>query len=133
MKDKHYQNIFEEFKVYFSFLSDSVISWAPKGENTIIIDLKDGTQVIYNHKLNTIRNVLQYRRGNEDDWKREFSSRLIEKMADRGFDQSYLSEISGISQTNISNYIKKKNIPSVIAIEKIAYALQCPIEYFIKF
>lgn len=129
---KNYDQFFEGFKLHFPSISCGTVKWEPKGKSSILVYLSDGTKVIYNHKLNCLRNVLEYE-GTEDEWKREFSFKLVELMADKGLDQLSLSELSGISQVSISNYINGRSIPNGYKIEKIARALKCSVRDLIVF
>ena len=54
-------------------------------------------------------------------------------MADKGCDQTYLSEISNISQQSISNYLNKKAIPNCYTASKLAKALGCTVSELIDF
>lgn len=127
-----YEQLFDEFKLYFPWLTDNVDSWTSNGPNTILIKMFDGKEIEYNHNFKSIKNVVDYN-GTEDDWRREFSNKLIEKMADKGFDQSYLSELSGVSQVSISKYINRKAMPSGFVIDRLAEALECSVSDLIDF
>lgn len=117
-------NIFEKFEMSYPPIAEQVESWERKGRSSILATLKDGSVIEYNELLDTIRNVVPYD-GNEESWKREFSHRLIVKMEERGFDQTYLAEVSGVSNQSISNYIHRKSIPTGFVIDKLARALRC--------
>lgn len=124
MKEKHFDYVYEGFKKDHHYSDDDIEDWWPIGANAIIAVLKDGTKLEYHHMLRTIRKVPTYT-GSEEEWRREFSRRLSFEMYERGFDQTYLAEKSGISQVSISNYIKRKTTPSAYAVDRMARALGC--------
>lgn len=132
MRKDNYDAIYQNFKTYYPFLGSAVVSWSPDGPNSIIAELSDGSILEYNDRLRSFRTVREFD-GTEESWKREFSSKLIKMMADKGCDQTYLSEISNISQQSISNYINKKAIPNCYTVFKISQALGCTVSELIDF
>ena len=124
MKEKHFDYVYEGFKKDHHYSDDDIEDWWPIGANAIIAVLKDGTKLEYHHMLRTIRKVPTYT-GSEEEWRREFSRRLSFERYERGYDQTYLAEVSGISQTNISRYIHRKVTPSAYAVDRMARALGC--------
>lgn len=127
-----YDEIYMNFKTYYPFLDAEVNSWSPNGINSIIAELSDGTVIEYNDSLRSFRTVRKFD-GTEESWKTEFASKLIKLMSDKGCDQTYLSEISNISQQSISNYLHKKAIPNCYAVSKLAKALGCTVSELIDF
>ena len=124
MKEKHYKYVYEGFKMNHHYKESEIEDWWPIGANSIIVQMRDGTKLEYHHMLKTLREVPEYN-GSEEEWRREFSRRLSFEMYERGFDQTYLAEKSGISQVSISNYIKRKTTPSAYAVDRMARALGC--------
>ena len=132
MEKDTYDAIYQNFKTYYPFLGSAVVSWSPNGPNSIIAELSDGSILEYNDRLHSFRTVREFD-GTKESWKREFSSKLIKMMADKGCDQIYLSEISDISQQSISNYLNKKAIPNCYTASKLAKALGCTVSELIDF
>ena len=124
MKEKHFDYVYKDFKKDHHYSDDDIVDWWPIGANAIIAVLKDGTKLEYHHMLRTVRKVPTYN-GSEEEWRREFSRRLSFEMYERGFDQTYLAEASGISQTAISKYLHRKTTPSAYAVDRMARALGC--------
>ena len=116
--------ILRMFEMFYPATYNRAVSFEESGPNSVIAILEDGTRSEYNNLLRTIRNVIPYD-GAEESWKREFSHRLVEKMMERGFDQTSLEEASGLSHQSISCYIHRKKIPTGFAIDKLARALNC--------
>ena len=127
-----YDEIYMNFKAYYPFLDEEVSSWSPNGLNSIIAELLDGTIIEYNDALRSFRTVRKFD-GTEDSWKREFASKLIKMMANKGCDQTYLSEISGVSQVSISKYLNKKAIPNCYTVFKLSKALGCNVSDLMDF
>lgn len=124
--------IYDRFAVSFPKFEECVISWEPKGKNSITLVLDDGCTWEYNILLDAIRQVHLYD-GTEESYKRGFSYRLADMMVDKGFDQTHLSEVSGVSQQSISNYIHKKSLPTIYVLDKLARALDCSVSDLIDF
>lgn len=61
---------------------------------------------------------------------KDFSIRLSKIMGEKGISQRELSEISGINETRISNYVIGRQIPRVARMCWIAQCLKVPAEYF---
>ena len=61
----------------------------------------------------------------EEEYKRELGIRLRQMMEHRGVTQIDLSEMTGLSQAQISSYITGKVSPSFYIIDRIAKALDC--------
>lgn len=132
MSQSRIDDIISNFKIYFPSIAAQMVSGYLTDDNSLVAELKDGSKVIFNDKLCSVRNVIEYQ-GTEEDWKREFANRLATVMEEKGFDQSYLAEVSGISQVSISNYIQRKVIPSGYIVDKLARALDCHITDLICF
>ena len=127
-----FQYEMDGFASYFPSHFKDMVSWTTRGHSTIIATLRDGSIVEYNHKLNTIRLVREYD-GNESSYRRELSIRLIELMEEKGIDQHRLSEMSGVTQPTISNYIHRRTTPSGYVIRKLEEVLGCPRGYLTNF
>ena len=60
----------------------------------------------------------------------EFRQRLRRLMTRQGVSQLELSELTGIPQSTISNYLTGKFLPGFYNMDKIAKALKCSIDEF---
>lgn len=132
MSQRRIDDVINNFNIYFPSIAAQMVSGYLTSDNSLMAVLKDGSKVIFNDKLCSVRNVIEYQ-GTEEDWKREFANRLATVMEEKGFDQSYLAEVSGISQVSISNYIQRKVIPSGYIVDKLARALDCHITDLVCF
>ena len=124
--------IFDRFEMYYPSIAEQAVSWEQKSNYVIFVTLSDGSIVEYNDLMNSFRTVVPYD-GSEESWKREFAHRPVELMGDRGFDESYLCEASGVSQQSISNYIHRKTMPTGFIIDKLARALGCDVSELTEF
>lgn len=118
------RSMLTRFEMFYPIAYKRATSFEESGSNSIIAILDDGTRVEYNDLMKTIRTVIPYD-GTEESWKREFSHRLVEKMVSRGYDQTLLSEESGVSQQSISLYVHRKKLPTAYTVSKLARALNC--------
>lgn len=133
MNMQWYENIFDDFKKYWSFEVDNVKDYRPRGDRGIRIEMLDGRQIDYDSITHSIRPVREYHPNTisdiTDDYCRDaFVCRLNELMGLKGFTQQTLAEYTGISKGSINKYINKQTTPSMTALRKIAYALQCSMD-----
>ena len=132
MNKKHYIKIFEDFKEECPSLVSKVDHWDAEGANSIRVYFKDGTVNIYNYILKGLMPVHQ-NDGTEEDWRRDFRDKLVEKMADCDYTQQELAYATGISQTMIGRYLNKQSMPSGYVVAKLAKALHCSPDELIWF
>ena len=69
----------------------------------------------------------------EQEWLEIFADNLVDIMKEYRITQSELAEDSGISESTISKYIHKKQLPGIKAIINLAYALDIDVNDFIDF
>jgi len=69
----------------------------------------------------------------EREWLDTFGDNLSEMLRESKISQKELAEITGLSEAAISNYIRKRKVPSLKAIINIADALDCNIDDLIYF
>lgn len=69
----------------------------------------------------------------ETEWLDIFSNNLIDVLNEQGYSQEELAYETNLSQSTISKYINKKQMPSLKAIINIAYTLDCSIDELIDF
>lgn len=132
MKNKHYDKIFEDFEEECPGLVSKVDHWDVEGGNSIRVYFTDGTVNIYNYILKGLMPVHQ-NDGTEEDWRRDFRDKLVEKMADCDYTQQELAYATGISQTMIGRYLNKQSMPSGYVVAKLAKALHCSPDELIWF
>lgn len=124
--------VLRDFRLYFPYLANQIVRERWVGPRTVIFDLEDGSVIRYNHSLNAIRVLKEYD-GTEEEWRKEFSRRLYETMADRAIGQDLLAEKTGISQKSISKYLHCEAVPSAYVASKLAKALECTPNDLIKY
>ena len=69
----------------------------------------------------------------EIEWISIFGDNLIDIMDEKGYTQEQLANETGLTQSTISKYINKKQMPSIKAIVNLAYALDCTTDELIEF
>lgn len=132
MNVKHYQDIYEKFKDVAPHLAPMVDDWRPRGDCGIRITLKDGAQYDYDIYAPAPRPVKEFiwedgRELDEQQCREAFAYRLQDWMTIRGHTQGTLAEYTGLSKAAINNYLHAKATPSIIAVKKIAHALDCSV------
>lgn len=69
----------------------------------------------------------------EIQWIDIFADNLREIIAESGYSQMEVAEMTGIPQPVLSRYVNKRVVPSVVNIIKLSYALNCDIRDLIDF
>lgn len=127
------EDIFEEFKKCYPNLIDRVVGYHELNESVIEIIFADGCRWKYYGGTSGAFRVIKDYDGSKEDWSKHFSHNLIDIMNHRGIDQTYLSELSGVSQQSISNYINGKGMPTGYVIDRLAKALHCNVSDLVGF
>ena len=117
------------FKKQFPCFADRAVEYREKGPFELVVKLDDGHVISYYDTEQGIRRLPSDDSClTEEECREEFGIRLYRLMYDKGVTQSELSEMTGITQSNISNYITGRKTPSFYTVDKIARALDCSIE-----
>ena len=61
----------------------------------------------------------------EQEWREEFAHRLRVFIVRNNYNQKILAEVSGVTESAISNYIKGKRMPDAKTLYKLSEALCC--------
>lgn len=126
-----YNSAFEEFALYFpSMAEDAVRSKVlPSGDLEVL--LKDGMRFYFSPLYQTIRRLPDNpNKLSEDESKHEFGYRLKRLLTRKNITQSDLSKMSGLHQSQISDYVSGKRSPSFYVVDRIAKAIGCSTDEF---
>ena len=135
MKKLFDELMFEDFKMFCPWSKRGVVRWKTFDKTQIIVELDDGSKILYDYLDKTFRNLHPIVEGDNEEecWRYEFSQRLRTKMRQRAVRQEILSEETGISRPMISHYMNGKSLPSIYNVMKIARALHCTVEELMHF
>lgn len=123
--------IFENMQSYYPFLSERMVSYKKVGPYELIIKTNDGETILYDDVNHSIRRLPRDSNNmTEQEVSVEFRQRLRRLMTQQGVSQLELSELTGIPQSTISNYLTGKFLPGFYNMDKIAKALKCSIDEF---
>ena len=123
------ERLLTNFKKQFPCFADHAVEYRKKGPFELIVKLGDGHVISYYDTEQGIRRLpSDDSRLTEEECREEFGIRLYRLMYNKGVTQPELSEMTGITQSNISNYITGRKTPSFYTVDKIARALDCSIE-----
>ena len=123
------ERLLTNFKKQFPCFADHAVEYRKKGPFELVVKLDDGNVMSYYDTEQGIRRLpSDDSRLTEEECREEFGIRLYRIMCDKGVTQPELSEMTGITQSNISNYINGRKTPSFYTVDKIARALDCSIE-----
>lgn len=121
----------KNLETYFPFIAEQAVGYFENGSFELLIELNNGSVVSYDEIEHSIRYLPQDSNNlTEAECKNEFGIRLNRIMRRKGITQFELSEMTGITQPAISNYMTGKTTPSFYNVDKIAKALDCSIEEF---
>ena len=123
--------IFENMQSYYPFLSERMVSYKTVGPYELIVRTNDGETILYDDANHSIRRLPRDSNNmTEQEVSVEFRQRLRRLMTRQGVSQLELSELTGIPQSTISNYLTGKFLPGFYNMDKIAKALKCSIDEF---
>ena len=123
--------IFENMQSYYPFLSERMASYKTVGPYELIVKTNDGETILYDDVNHSIRRLPRDSNNmTEQEVSVEFRQRLRRLMTRQGVSQLELSELTGIPQSTISNYLTGKFLPGFYNMDKIAKALKCSIDEF---
>lgn len=130
---RFYDEKLEELKMYHRYIADRIRKVRPWGERGIRVTLDDGAMYDFVSAEHGLRRVAswsseQLEKITEEDCRSDFANKLIDLMAARGYNQSSLAERTGLSTGTINKYLHKRATPSLYALQRIAYALECSID-----
>lgn len=124
-------DIRQNFSQHFRFLADKAIDIVIVDDWTLHVRLEDGSSVVYDDMLHTIRNLPQNSKTmTEQECRVEFGCRLRKILLHRGMSQSELCRRADITDVQLSRYMNGRHTPSLYAVDKIAKALDCSIDDF---
>lgn len=69
----------------------------------------------------------------QQEWREQFSNRLVDALKGSNINQSKLARDSGLSASRISDYINKRATPTIFAVINISYALNVSVSDLIDF
>lgn len=123
--------IIVDFEMHFPLIAEDAVEYIhDKTYNELVVTLKNGDQILFDGFDCSIRNLPDYNNMSEQDIKHEFGRRLRRVMERKCIMQEQLSEITGISQSNISSYVNGRVMPTYPKVYKIARALGCSMDDF---
>lgn len=69
----------------------------------------------------------------ENEWLEIFGDNLKDMIEGAGYTQRDLADETGLSESAISRYVSKKQMPCIRALINIAYVLDCSIDELMDF
>lgn len=121
----------ENMRLHFPLIAEHAVEFIQDSRTTVIMKLETGESFLYDDYDKTIRKLpADSSEMTESEFRREFLFRLRRIMMLKGVTQTELSEMTGISQPVLNNYLNGKNTPGFYAVDKIAKALKCSTDEF---
>ena len=124
--------IYRDFKMQFPHAADKVVEILESTDTILVVKLNDGRFYEYDVETATLHKLPEDPNNmTEEEWRVEFARKLHSIMWRKGLNQNDLSDMTGISQSAISGYLRGVNSPTVYRLDRIAKALECSILEFI--
>lgn len=124
------QRLVKEFELYFSFIAKDAIEYYESSFYELIIKLNDGSYKLYDSSNKTIRTLPNDDVDmDEENYRKEFATRLRNIMHRKGITQNDLSERTGITKAMINRYMAGQVTPSSYNSRKIAKVIGCSSSY----
>lgn len=133
---ERYKTIIDEYKKWHPIMYEKTIECRPSGRSSILVTLNDGTRIEYESNGNTVRNVTRMYAGsidNEETWRKDFGHQLRKAIADKGYTQEKLSEVTGISRQMLTRYVRGTSTPSGYILTRLSDALDCDVRELTNF
>lgn len=116
-------------ELYFPNIYEHMISYYETGPFELTVERDDGVWYLYDDLERSIRRLPCHPRDmTELDIRKEFGLRLRKIMRREDVGQKELAELTGLTQSQISNYMTGKTTPSFTKVDSIARALNCHVD-----
>jgi predicted XRE-type DNA-binding protein len=124
-------NMIASFKLHFPLAAENAVDYRMLSEFDMVVIMDDCSEVLYDDVRKTMR-VLPKDRNDmtEEECRREFGLRLRQLLYHKNISQSQLSDMTGIPNSRISEYINGIHTPSLYVVDKISKVLNCSIDAF---
>lgn len=127
----HTTAMFDQFSLHFPRIAEHATRYYEKGNYELIVFLDDGYALSFNCIDNSFRTLPPNpNKMTKDEFAKDFGYRLGRKLEEKHITQSHLSELTGIAQYLISDYINGSRVPGLYQFDKIAKALNCSMDEF---
>lgn len=123
---------YDMFKIEFPHIASRVVEYEEYDNIFELVVTEDnGARSLFDARDRTIRSLPRDPNNmTDEEFRREFSKRMIMNMRRAGVGQEELSHMTGISQSNISKYKNGTVLPKFDNMDKIARALKCSTDDF---
>ena len=129
------KKLFERFLEQFPRMTESVKGRKAVGTDMMEIYYEDGSVGVFDSLLNTFRYIPAGNRPcmTERRWQLELGQSIYRTMHEKGIQMNHLSEISGLSYSQLSKYINGHKTPNSYTLKRIASALGVEVGYLTNF
>lgn len=133
-----WSEMFNEFASLYPNEAEKVIDWYPSGRFLITVRLSDGSRLKYNMFEKSIRYYVRADEDereymNEDEWRKEFGTRLRDLLKLKGITNAALARIINTHPNMITKYIRGESLPNTYMMALIARTLNCSVSDLIEF
>ena len=130
-------NTFRLFEHYYTRSSERVIDQVYIGDFETVFILDNGDKTLFDELEKSIRFIpslsAEQNELTEEQWLKEFSRKIKNKIKLKRFTQMELADELGISRMSISRYVNGKRVPDYLLLKRFAKVLNCPLEEITDF
>lgn len=133
------EHVVEQYKLWYPTFYNRTVDYVTTGYHLLLAVLNDGSKVEFCSLDNSLRDVTRSydpefnSNMSDEDYKKEFGSRLKTLLRDRSMKHENLADMIGVSRQSISMYINGKAMPNIRIVRCIARALECDVRDLIDF
>lgn len=127
VRDK-YEQILNQFQLYYPSLYTQTIDWWATGPMSITVKLKDKSRFEYNYMDNTIRAIKTEATSNDDVIAKSFGYNLQKFIPLSGKTQNEIAQTLGITNAMLSRYVHGTSMPSAGKAFRLAKILGCSVD-----
>ena len=124
-------DILTNLKLHFPLVAAHSVRYRMLSDVDVVVVMDDDSEILYDDVQKTIRVLPKDRNGlTEEECRKEFGLRLRQMLYHKNISQSQLSDMTGIPNSRISEYINGIHTPSLYVVDKISKVLNCSIDTF---
>lgn len=129
-----YDNIIDQFELYYPYLYEQAVDWWSTGRLYITVKLSDGTLVEFNPMDNTIRTIHKnYVQKDVEVLRKDIGHNIKKVVFGSSMSQNEIAQRCDITPAMLSRYIHGTSMPGIDKITILAEVLGCRVSDLVEF
>lgn len=130
-EEERIQSLVDKAIYYYPFITRDAVEYKLVSYDELLITNKYGENFLYNDTNNAFRTLSSDDDISKNSFIKEFGLKLSTIMWDKGIGGLELADMTGLTPSQISNYINGRTVPSIYVVYLISLALDCSLDDFI--